>query len=193
MRFLRTNLIFLLHKEPALTDGLLAALGSPTQTPDPAQERNLLSPNMPKQTVLCDPFFFSPSIFWFGSSTGDRTGMGPRISQPLALLLMPCSKAAPRLTPEAPHCPSLLTPSHLPHPGPVQSCIPKVHLHPPSLHFSPSFLTFHLIFPLSASALSSIPNTDRSDPSSHHKIPPTHHKPGGADEPHSHRAAVLGV
>lgn len=109
--------------------------------------------------------------------------MGPRISQPLALLLMPCSKAAPRLTPEAPHCPSLLTPSHLPHPGPVQSCIPKVHLHPPSLHFSPSFLTFHLIFPLSASALSSIPNTDRSDPSSHHKIPPTHHKPGGQMSP----------
>lgn len=35
MRFLRTNLIFLLHKEPALTAGLLAALGSPTPNTRP--------------------------------------------------------------------------------------------------------------------------------------------------------------
>lgn len=137
--------------------------------------------------------FFFPSIFWFGSSTGDHTGMGPRNSQPLALLLMPCSKAAPHLTPKCPHCPSFLTPSHFPHPRPVQSCIPKVHLHPPSLHFSPSLLTFHLIFPLNASVLSSIPSTDRSDPSSCHKISPTDLKPGGSEEPNSHRAAVLGA
>lgn len=84
-------------------------------------------------------FFFSPSIFWFGCSTGDRTGMGPRNSQPLALLLMPCSKTVPHLTPKVPHCPSFLTPSHFPHPRPVQSCIPKFTCIPPLCIFLPHF------------------------------------------------------